>query len=230
MTACTKLHQRQYKRGGSTNAICLNAGAVAFGLVVFLVASAAAADVYKYVDERGMVIFSTVPLAGKTPIAVIGADSPLPSRTPPVTHDRPRPGPSGGGVYKYKDDEGNIVLSTVPLPGKTPVAVIPAEPSQPLSSPGRTTNPDAGPSFKVSSDTQHGRDDLRRTILQDELTVEQRLLSTAAASYNDGQPVRLAEESANPTLYGDRVKRLSEEIRIHTSNIAALQRELSRIK
>src|ERR1700751_700969 len=132
MTACAKLHQRQYKHGDSTNAIGPSASAVAFGIVVCLVASVAVADVYKYVDERGLVIFSTVPLAGKTPIAVIGADSPLPPRTPPAAHDRPRPAPSGGGVYKYKDDEANIVSSTVPLPGKTPVAVIPAEPSRPL--------------------------------------------------------------------------------------------------
>lgn len=219
----------------------------------------ATAELYKYADERGTVIFSSVPLPGRTPIAVIGAGAPLPPRAspgaseslrPPSSVDSPRPSAgtesprpasTAGGIYKYKDDAGNDIISAVPLPGRTPVAIIPpatgsttartpATVSPSGSSPPSSSVSMAEPSFKVSGDSQRGRDDLRRRILEDELANEMSLIAAVKGSYNDGQPVRLPEESANPRLYDERIKRLGEELRIHQSNITALQRELSRVK
>ena len=223
---------------------------VAAGIAMAIAALPAQADIYKYVDEQGMVIWSTVPLAGKTPTLVVGDHGTTP-RTPapasPSTPTSPGPSvpatverastapPSGGGVYKYEDDDGTTMLSTIPLPGRKLVAIIPAPAKlspglAPLSSPSSASAPATGgtPNFNVSRETQRGRDDLRRTILEDELAVEQKLLSTAESSCRSGQPVRLPEEPAG--AFDERVKRCADSIRIHNSNIVALRQELTRVK
>jgi len=80
---------------------------------------------------------------------------------------------------------------------------------------------------KVDTGTQKGRDDLRRRVLNEELTTEEKLLAEARVAYNNGAPLPLAEEKDVPQRYTDRVARLRQAVSLHEKNIEALKKELA---
>ena len=79
---------------------------------------------------------------------------------------------------------------------------------------------------KIDSGTQKSRDDLRRKVLQDELSSEEKLLAEAKKAWGDGSPPPLPEERANAQMYADRVARLRQSVQLHERNVEALKREL----
>jgi hypothetical protein len=80
---------------------------------------------------------------------------------------------------------------------------------------------------KVDPATQKGRDDVRRKVLGDELTTEEKLLTEARTAYADGAPAALPDERANVEKYRDRVAKLKQSIAVHEKNIEALKKELA---
>ncbi|MEP6678180.1 MAG: DUF4124 domain-containing protein [Betaproteobacteria bacterium] len=79
---------------------------------------------------------------------------------------------------------------------------------------------------RVDPETQKGRDDLRRKVLTDELTAEEKALADARIAYDGGAPSPLAEEKADAEKYRQRIARLREAVQLHQRNVEALKKEL----
>jgi predicted RNase H-like nuclease (RuvC/YqgF family) len=86
---------------------------------------------------------------------------------------------------------------------------------------------------KVDGETQRGRDDTRRKILQDELDAEQKLLDEANQNLNDASPEVFkgpdGKTFRNVAKYDEKIKQLQEQVDLHTKNIEALKTELSKL-
>ena len=83
---------------------------------------------------------------------------------------------------------------------------------------------------KVDSDTQRGRDDVRRKVLTEELNAEEKLLAESKLAYGDGAPPPLPEEQANAQRYAARLSKLRQAVALHEKNIEALRKELSGLR
>ena len=81
---------------------------------------------------------------------------------------------------------------------------------------------------KVDAETQKGRDDMRRKVLGDELTTEEKLLGEARMAYANGSPPPLPEEQSDAAKYQQRIARLRQTVQLHERNVEALRKELSR--
>ena len=79
---------------------------------------------------------------------------------------------------------------------------------------------------RVDANTQKGRDDMRRKVLQDELAAEERLLIEARGAYSNGAPAALPEEQSQPQKYAERIARARQAVQLHERNVEALRREL----
>jgi hypothetical protein len=80
---------------------------------------------------------------------------------------------------------------------------------------------------KVDPETQRGRDDMRRKVLVDELSAEEKLAAEARVAYANGAPAPLPEEQADAEKYRQRIARLRQAIALHERNIEALRKELA---
>ena len=83
---------------------------------------------------------------------------------------------------------------------------------------------------RVDPDTQKGRDEVRRKVLADELSAEEKLLAESRVAYADGAPVPLPEERADAEKYRTRIARLRQSVNVHEKNIEALKKELAAVK
>jgi hypothetical protein len=79
---------------------------------------------------------------------------------------------------------------------------------------------------RVDANTQKGRDDMRRKVLQDELAAEEKLLVEARGAYHNGAPAALPEEQSQPQKYAERIARMRQAVQLHERNVEALRREL----
>jgi hypothetical protein len=132
-------------------------------------------------------------------------------------------------ICKYVDADGNMHYTNVaPEKGwrKLSCGVGDATHSDPSS---KTTSTPAG--FpRVDSDTQRGRDALRRKVLTDELDTEEKLLVEARAAYGDGAPSPLPDEQKDAQKYANRLSKLRQAVSLHEKNIEALRKELAALK
>jgi hypothetical protein len=130
-------------------------------------------------------------------------------------------------VCKYVDLAGNIVFSNLPPEkGYRKISCMGAEEPRKTSSTGKSTPTPAG--FpKVDAETQRSRDDMRRKVLTDELSAEEKLLAEARVLYANGAPTPLPEEGANAAKYQERIARLRQSVLLHERNIEALKKELA---
>jgi len=83
---------------------------------------------------------------------------------------------------------------------------------------------------KVDPETQKGRDGVRRKVLADELSAEEKLLAETRVAYADGAPAPLPEERADAEKYRARIARLRQTLTVHEKNIEALKKELATVK
>lgn len=83
---------------------------------------------------------------------------------------------------------------------------------------------------KVDAQTQRTRDDMRRKVLTDELSAEEKLLAEARAQYANGAPTPLPEEQTNAAKYQERIARLRQSVLLHERNVEALRKELGNTK
>jgi len=80
---------------------------------------------------------------------------------------------------------------------------------------------------RVDAETQKGRDDLRRKVLNDELGTEEKALADARTAYDNGAPPPLPEEKADAEKYRQRIARLREAVQLHQRNVDMLKKELA---
>ena len=71
---------------------------------------------------------------------------------------------------------------------------------------------------------------MRRQVLTEELTTEEKLLVEARASYANGAPPPLAEEQTNAQKYAERIVKLRQAVNLHEKNVEALKKELSALR
>jgi hypothetical protein len=148
-------------------------------LLSLLVAAAAQAEIYKFVDENGQVTFTDVYKKGAKRIDLPGAPVPLPA-----------------GSHAPKR------ASYAPSPANFP---------------------------RIDAETQRRRDDIRRQVLQDEISGERRNADEARRQLALGERL-LPGERATDATYLSRVNKLRAAVQQHEQNIAAIQRELANLK
>lgn len=83
---------------------------------------------------------------------------------------------------------------------------------------------------RVDPETQRGRDDVRRRVLQDELAAEEKLLAQSRSEYADGAPPPLPEERNTPDKYRERIARLRQAVTLHERNVEALRKEIAGLR
>ncbi len=181
-------------------------------------------------------------------------------------------------IWKHVDESGRVTYSNRPIKGATlmeldPITTIPPlAPRSTLSSPPAAANPEK-PAAKapavatvtprvlplptpanatvasVDPNTQTGRDDMRRRILEDELRPEERSLSEARDRLRDEQQnptliaaVRVAQQAQEPTpaqqaemraaleKASGRIRGLQASVAEHEKNVEALKKELGALK
>jgi hypothetical protein len=131
--------------------------------------------------------------------------------------------PGNAAIYKYVDADGNVTFTDKNRPGAIKIAEDVAHSPVTISSPARrskTSNNTSPANFpKVDAATQHMRDDIRRTLLEEERGKEQKNLATARATQTNSAKHTPAEQ-----------EKLADNIRLHEKNIELLNKEMARIK
>jgi hypothetical protein len=157
--------------------------------------------------------------------------------------------PASAEICKYIDADGNIHYSNVPpdkgfrrlsctlgdesAPKKAPAAPPAANANAGAgSAPARPATPASAPAGfpRVDAETQKGRDDVRRKVLGDELSAEEKLLAEARTAYADGAPQPLPEERNDAEKYRQRIARLRESVLLHEKNIEAIRKEIAAMR
>jgi hypothetical protein len=137
-------------------------------------------------------------------------------------------------IYKTVDADGHVTYSSAPTKGSKkidlgPLTIVP--------SPTRVHN-DAAPSasLKVDSATQKNRDNLRRKILEEELSTEKKLVEEARQNLINGKehPEMLKDKDGkgyrNAAKYEENIKALQWQVTLHEKNVEALKTELLKLK
>ena len=131
-------------------------------------------------------------------------------------------------IYKAIDENGHVTYSSSPIKGGKKLNLDPLPTMAPYSDDSARNFP------KVDSETQKNRDDVRRKILQDELTNEEKLLEEAKHNLDNAPPEthRGADGKIyrNVAKYQENVKALQDEVDLHQQNVDALNTELSKLK
>ena len=137
-------------------------------------------------------------------------------------------------ICKYVDADGATHYTNVP-PDKgwrkiscdvaedAPRARGPAAPGG-----AKTATPTGFP--RVDSDTQKGRDELRRKVLSDELASEEQLLNEARGAYGSGAPQPLPDEQNDAEKYRQRISKLRQAVQLHERNVEALRKEIAALR
>ncbi len=137
-------------------------------------------------------------------------------------------------LYKCTDDSG-VVLYTNQKGGAKRCTILSKElPVTTLATPkaNNATNaakPSPGDFPRVDGETQRGRDNDRRRILEQEYNTEQQNLDKARKALAEGEATRLADEKSYGK-YLDRVQALKDNVALHERNLEALKRELANLK
>jgi Domain of unknown function (DUF4124) len=131
-------------------------------------------------------------------------------------------------ICKYVDSDGNMHYTNVPPErGWKKLSCGVGEEG---SRGGSKSTPTPAGFPRVDADTQRGRDDVRRKVLTDELSTEEKLLAESRAAYGDGAPAPLPEEQTNAQKYADRLGKLRQAVTLHEKNVEALRKELSALR
>jgi hypothetical protein len=128
-----------------------------------------------------------------------------------------------GDTYRCATQSGAFSYFNVPGNNGSP----PPSSASTSSSPKAPT-PAAFP--RVDPETQKGRDGVRRKVLADELSSEEKLLAESRLAYADGAPAPLPEEKADAEKYRLRIARLKQSVSVHEKNVEALKKELATVK
>ena len=139
--------------------------------------------------------------------------------------DTPRAIVGSGSTYRCSTASGAAAYFNVP-DGNNDKSPPRRSSSASPSVPAQASQP-APPGFpRVDAATQKGRDELRRKVLQDELSTEEKLLLESRTQFANGAPPPLADERDNPQRYAERIAKLRQAVLLHERNVDALRREL----
>lgn len=141
--------------------------------------------------------------------------------------------PAQAEIYKYVDESGNVTFTDVYKKGAKridlPGAPAPQSGSGKSSSRRASYTPSPTDFPRIDAGTQKRRDDIRRQVLQDEITGERKNADEARRQLALGE--RLAPgEKATDSSYVNRVKKLRESVQQHDQNVASIQRELANLR
>ncbi len=134
------------------------------------------------------------------------------------------PSLAGAEIYKYVDESGRVTYTNIPKRGSKKLDLDPVSAAKTRSNSGPATFP------RVDVQTQKKRDETRKSILQEELAAEEKLLADAQAALKDGEVRRVGDEGRNLQKYIERVARLKENVSLHEKNISALKKELGELR
>ncbi|GBL44863.1 hypothetical protein SFMTTN_0664 [Sulfuriferula multivorans] len=130
-------------------------------------------------------------------------------------------------IYKYVDESGQVTYTNLPRRGAKRLNL---EPAETTAAPARKKEASTPANFpRVDSNTQRKRDDLRRSVLQDELLTEERNLAEATAAQKAGEALRSGEQAGSAS-WRARTDKLRDIVKRHEDNIRALKKELASIK
>jgi len=127
-----------------------------------------------------------------------------------------------GDTYRCATQSGAFSYFNVPGSNGSPPS------SASISSSPKAPTPAAFP--RIDPETQKGRDGVRRKVLADELSSEEKLLAESRTAYADGAPPPLPEEKADAEKYRLRIARLKQSVSVHEKNVEALKKELATVK
>jgi hypothetical protein len=137
-------------------------------------------------------------------------------------------------IYKYVDENGQVTFTDVYKRGAKRLDM-PGVPVG-LSSGGdgklqkrASYNPSPANFPRIDTATQKKRDDIRRQVLQDEVSTEQKNADEARRQMALGERLQPGERASDST-YLNRVKKLRDTIAQHEQNVSAIQREINNLK
>jgi len=141
--------------------------------------------------------------------------------------------PAQAEIYKYVDENGQVTFTDVYKKGAKRI-VIPGEPTQlpeRSKAPRRASYKKPSPADfpRIDPATQKRRDDIRRQVLQDEMSSERRNADEARRQLVLGERLQPGERATDAT-YLDRVNKLQTTVQQHEQNVSAIQRELANLK
>lgn len=194
-------------------------------------------QIWKHVDESGRVTYSNRPIKG----AVLMELDPI-STIPPLA-PRAAPGAPPAGAASAPTLSANVVLDKPAAKAPSVATVTPRALPLPLPSAANATV------ASIDPNTQRGRDDTRRRILEDELRQEERTLQEARDRLREEQQnptliaaVRVAQQAQEPTpaqqaemraaieRASGRIRGLQATVTEHEKNVEALRKELGALK
>ena len=137
-------------------------------------------------------------------------------------------------IYKYVDENGQVTFTDVYKRGSKRIDLPPAPTS--LSYDGgskyqkRASYQPSPSNFpRIDTATQQKRDDIRRQVLQDEVSAERKNADEARRQLALGERLQPGEKASDST-YVNRVKKLRATISEHDQNVSAIQREITNLK
>lgn len=137
-------------------------------------------------------------------------------------------------IYKAVDADGHVTYSSTPIKGGKKIILEPLPTMVPPARVRSAASPEDFP--RVDGETQKGRDDTRRKILQDELSTEEKLLEEARQNLKEGEESpevfkgQDGKTYRNVAKYEEKIKALNDQVELHQRNIEALKTELSKLK
>ncbi|MBC7945772.1 MAG: DUF4124 domain-containing protein [Burkholderiales bacterium] len=142
-------------------------------------------------------------------------------------------GSAAAETCKYEDASGKVTYSNVAIKGARKIQCFESPPAPPAGAARQAkvapTDANVPGLPNVDSDTQKKRDAARRTILESELVLEEKLLAESQQALTAGEAVRLGDEK-NYQKYLDRIQELKDNVGLHEKNVAALRQEIANIK
>lgn len=126
-------------------------------------------------------------------------------------------------IYKFVDDNGHVTYTNMPRPGAKKLDLGPnrskAATVETKSSRKRATTASPEHFPRVDVGTQRKRDDMRRQLLLEELSSEQRNLAAAQSAFTSARRLPATEQN-----------RLMDAVRLHEKNIEMLNKELGHLR
>jgi hypothetical protein len=140
-------------------------------------------------------------------------------------------------IYKCVDAEGRVTFTDarckggkrMDLPGGGGASISGGRSSGVGGGKSAARSPSPVDFPRIDSATQKRRDDIRRQVLEDEIASETRAIAAARQQFVQGQKP-LPGERAGDAAHSGRVAALREAVARHERNVAAIRRELSKLR
>jgi hypothetical protein len=135
-------------------------------------------------------------------------------------------------IYKYVDENGHVTFTDVYRKGAKRIDLPGAPAPLPAGrkAPRRASYAPSPADFpRIDAGTQKRRDDVRRQVLQDEISGERRNADEARRQLALGERLQPGERATDAS-YRNRVNKLRATVQQHEQNVSAIQRELANLK